>query len=1084
MKKLIYIFLAVILALTVMGAEAETETEYTPSMFLGFDDGELPVGFTPNSSMKMMEGDTALVNDGILRSTVTTDPYASFTTKFFYSDYSEIRIRMKHNTPGHTDCFTQVFFSGTLADGNSFGYSQTYSIKQVIGESTSDYVTHVLDLSSVNALTGAVITGVRFDFVSHAGDIYIDYIQLVPENPSADIVYTFDSAIAPWGSMNAKDVTVSNGILTGTTTGHNGLISNSTLKFLGATYPTVYVRMMFGEEGTGNNGVPSERDSLFYTNLVDEEGTVIKPLYTQYGGYNYASNKILKSDNGKYKVYTYDFSKYSEYLNNSVSQMAFNMVNIADVKFGIDTVLFKNPDSLEWNFECEGLTEGWTVSDTDFAVTGGKLKYTHNSTTWKDPRINISGLSLDGDNIAGLEVIMKHEITDETKETSDVRIYYSGTREDGSTFANTMKRVFFNGKSSGDNYAYYYIDLTTEKDWVGSTINYIRIDPINEIGNVEVDSIRFISTKKGMALDDTLMSLTYDFENTEKGYADGTITLDFGDQDANIAKRVNLYWANGNKEDGYTILPDYTVIKSDAGIAFKQPLVINKELLIPEEATALLAKVTDGVRTFDLVCEIPESKLPEPFGEPLYTAYFASDFHLGGWGSNPNPNVRQAAARTNIMESGAEFLVVSGDICQWYGEIAKSDEWRFATEYFKEFEMPVYMVKGNHDEPNYPSGYVMPIGYKYFSYDFFDSFLYDWIKYSEEKDYYTVDRIPGEDYYHTEIHGHHYIFLSVPDLGYYAFGDEQLEWFENILYENEESGKPIFVFGHVPANGKLNFQIGTTRGTITDFEKFEAILNRHPSAIYTSGDSHYTLNTFLINVNNGKGELPSYMNDGAVIEAVKSVNEAVPYSSLKAIEGHNAMGVLALVYEDRVLLRARDFMNNKWISIGLSHVTFKEKCPIPEFTVKDENGTLTVENPVENITYTWYINGDEAGAGSSITLEKDFVGFVAVRATDASGNYRSELIDTYKKKYPDFAVLHVSDTEVTVENVKSSGYVCLVSYENGKMLDTKLVPAITDTVINIADTGLDMTNADTVKAFFIDKTPLKPLGFSAIRYMK
>ena len=168
-----------------------------------------------------------------------------------------------------------------------------------------------------------------------------------------------------------------------------------------------------------------------------------------------------------------------------------------------------------------------------------------------------------------------------------------------------MKRVFFNGRSSGENYMYYYIDLTTEKDWVGSTINYIRIDPINEIGNVEVDSIRFIPTKKGMALDDTLMSLEYDFENEEKGHADGVITLDFGEQDANIAKRINLYWASGNKEDGYEILPDYTVLKSDAGIAFKQPIVINKDLLIPEEATALLAKITDGVKTFDIVCDIP-----------------------------------------------------------------------------------------------------------------------------------------------------------------------------------------------------------------------------------------------------------------------------------------------------------------------------------------------------------------------------------------------------------------------------------------------------------------------------------------------
>ena len=1083
MKKLVYVFLVALLALTVFGA-TDTSAEYTPSIFLGFDDGKLPAGFSPNASMTLMEGDSTLINDGILRSVVKTDPYASYSTHIFYSDYSEIKIRMKHNIPGRPENFSQIFFAGTLADGNAFGYSQPHSIKQTIGESSEDYVTYTFDLSTLKALDGAVITGLRFDFVSYPGDIYIDYIQFVPENPSADIVYTFDTAFSPWTTLNTQNVTAQNGVVTGTTTAHNGLIANNTLKFLGATYPKVYVRMMFGEENTGNGGLPSDRDSLIYTNLTDENGTVIKPLYTQYENYNYTSNKVLKADNGKYKVYTYDFSKYSEYLNNHVTQLAFNMVNIADVKFSIDTVLFKNPNSLEWNFECEGLTEGWTVSDKDFVVTDGKLKYTHNSEKWADPRITISGLSLDADSIAGLEVIMKHEITAADKETSDVRLYYSGTRQDGSTFANSMKRVFFNGKSSGDNYVYYYIDLTTEANWVGSTINYIRVDPINEMGNVEVDSIRFISTKKGMALDDTLMSLTYNFENTEKGYADGVITLDFGNQDANIAKRINLYWANGNDDDGYTMLPDYTVLKSDAGIAFKQPITINKNLLIPKEATALMAKITDGVKTFDLICKIPESKLFEPLGEPIYKAAFASDFHLGGWGSNPNPNVKQAAARDEIKASGAEFLVVSGDICQWYGEISKSDEWRFAKEYFKDFGMPVYMVKGNHDEPNYPSGYVMGIGYKYFSYDFFDRFLYDWLKYSEENELYSVERIPGEDYYHTEINGHHYIFLSVPDLGYYAFGDEQLEWFENILYENEESGKPIFVFGHVPANGKLNFQIGSGRGSITDFEKFEEILKKHPTAIYTSGDSHYTLDTFLANVVDGKQDEPSYVNDGAVIEAVMSVNEAVPYSSLKAIEGTHSMGIIAEIYSDRILYRARDFINKKWISLGFSQITFKEKCPIEPFTLNDNNGVISIENPDENLTYTWYLNGAEALCGTSITLDSDFTGFVSVRANDADGNYRSELIKTYVTKREETTVLYISDTEVTVENVTNPGTLFIVAYENGKMLDVKSVNVSKETVITIEETGLNTANADTVKAFFMNGSMLKPFGFSSIKYTK
>ncbi len=1037
----------------VLGAQASDGTEYTPIDFIGFDDGTVPADLVKNGNMALPEGETSFVtSDGIYHGVSTTsDPYFTYKKEFMYGTYSDIKIRMKFNTTdtAATKCNFQVFFAGELANGESFGYSQTYSVLNSIGLNSADeYKIYSLPLDSLEALEGAKITSIRIDFISTIGEYFIDYIMLSPKNDNADIVYNFNDGISPWEASLASRITVSagDGVLNAVTAHNGGAIVNTSHKYLGADYPTAYVRMKM-------KGLTKDRYSLFYTNLVDEDGNEVKSTYSAAAdGYNYARATALLADEGNYVNYTYDFSGFTSYLNNYITTISINLAQQENLNIDVDAVVLKNKNSLEWGFECDGLNEGWVFSDNCFSIEDGSLKYTENDETYSDPRVVLSGLDVNADNYVGVEVIMKHELINEDDTAFNLQVFFGGTDADGNAFSINSadtKTLGVTTNSSGESFCHYFIDLTGCDNWYGSKINTLRFDPMSALGNCEIEYLRLVPCYETTPLDASLMSLKYTFENDEKGSADGHFAINFGEQNYDDAKNIILLWASGNDTDGYTALEDYTSLLSGDGYYFRNGFTLSKNLLIPDDATALIARIRDCEKTFELVYKIPEAKLPEDYGTPLYTAVFASDFHLGGWGSNPDPNERHAAAREDILASDAQFAVISGDICQWYGEIEESGEWAFATSYFEEFDIPVYMVKGNHDEPNFKSSHVMGIEsagenyvegeFQLFSYEFFDDFLDNWIDYSRTNGFYDVERA-GEDldYYHNEINGHHYIFLSVPDSGYYAFGDEQLKWFEKVLYESEESGKPIFVFGHVPANGKVNYQIALEKGSIEDFDKFEAIINKHPTAIYTSGDSHYTLNSILPNCVDGKQEQPSYINDGAVIEAVVLPDEKAGGSSITKVPGYNSYGLYVEVYEDKMIVRARDYMNHKNCSLGLSKVTFKEECTLEEISVtkrKTNDGYTLTANQVQDVTYTWIVDGEESTVTTnSITVAEDFDGYVAVRITAQDGRFRSELYDSLSEITPDNGEItgvsfNEDNTKITVSF--DSNY---EAYENAKLV--------------------------------------------------
>ncbi len=659
-------------------------------------------------------------------------------------------------------------------------------------------------------------------------------------------------------------------------------------------------------------------------------------------------------------------------------------------------------------------------------LADGKVSFALNEgDTYTNTNLSLNNLNLDANDWAGLEVVLKHNITDEGTNPSG-RVYFAGTSASGETISyseiNGVK-VSFTEKDTGEGSNYYYYDFTSNGNWADSTITSLRFDVIKALASYEVDYIRLVPMPEGLnePLDEKDMKLTYEFEDEKAGTADGTVTVDFGSQIVNSAESIVLNWASGNSTDGYTVLSDYTAIKKLTGQQAAEGYTMNKNMLIPAQATAIVATVKDCDKTFTLACDIPESKRHADRGEPLYTVGLISDIHVGGWGSETAPNVRLVAAREQLSRL-SDFVVVNGDLTQWYGAYSGEEfkaynfdgtkygdngvtstefigignsQWTVLTDYFKGFSVPVYAVQGNHDIKD-GSGWSDVLE----SEKHWRPFLEDWISYSNNAENGSkyenkVTLNEGVNYYDTEINGCHFIFTAIPKTQdpTYAFGAEQLNWLDKTLYEKEESGKPIFVFGHVPLETELNGSYWDDQ--IKDRTDVMAILAKHPTAIYVSGHTHYTLDVDYLSSIDGAQVTPSFIHDGGTTTINVPKDESNPDETTE-IEGSH--GVVAKVYSDGIELWGRDFVNDKWIPRGYTYLTFKDECAIDEVSLTKTvtaDGVKLTANAVEGATYTWVLDGvTSETVTNEIVVANDFDGYVALRITDKDGAYRSEVFES------------------------------------------------------------------------------------------
>ncbi len=708
----------------------------------------------------------------------------------------------------------------------------------------------------------------------------------------------------------------------------------------------------------------------------------------------------------------------------------------------------------------------WKSSSTKYSVSDSALKYTAPAEYEEAALTYTPATAIDNSVYGGLKVKMKHS----SQTAGSMKLYLKGTATvDGAEvpFDYTTGSVTLPLKEAGSDFVQYELPLNEtlgSLSLADATITSMKLVPMDTAGSFEIDSIWIVDNLIA-PLNASKLSLNYEFEEDENVTAMGTISLDFGGQRSYNASNVDLLWAKGNDTDGYTPLEKYTRITYLTGPQAEEGYTITKYMIVPETANALIARVTDVEKTFDVVYKLPVSKLTEE-KEPSFVLALASDFHFGDPTFQPHePSEKMLKARDIINET-ADAVIVSGDIIDTFGgrswytvrgmnglgsygyrmdpaeeesdevtityykvetvtdengntkkvlsdeptgrveTVKNTDCYDMAYDYFTGFDIPVYLVEGNHESPE--AAYLDYIGVSPQRTKRLLTRFIDWSiangKYPD-----PVDRnIEIYDNQHEESINYDDFITDEDGNEYHAiflrnFGsdrpvkwltEEELEWLDQKLYENESTGKPIFLVHHImPVRNKVG-KMESYGYYGLNFPAFEEIINKHPSVIVVSGHTHQSQDQDNESYYDGKEEEPSFVN----VPAMKH-----SWINGSALSGDYAMLVYAEMYEDRIITRAFETATEKNPARGLGQITRK---PIPAHmgslsVTRTENSdgtfTLTANCADENATYEWILKG-ETKTGKSITLNADHKGFIAVRATDASGNYISDSFDSLYDK--------------------------------------------------------------------------------------
>lgn len=248
-----------------------------------------------------------------------------------------------------------------------------------------------------------------------------------------------------------------------------------------------------------------------------------------------------------------------------------------------------------------------------------------------------------------------------------------------------------------------------------------------------------------------------------------------------------------------------------------------------------------------------------------------------------NSNLRKAFAGINRGSVKTDVLLNVGDITNSGVEREYINLRRFISVYAKPAE--VVACIGNHDswhesaDPDYERAKKL------------------FIRYVNGNGIET-DKV----YYSVKIKGCLFIALGTEGLDIDGtapiYSDEQVSWFDRQLTEGEKTGMPVFVLCHRPAPGHNGY---SGSGCIP--QSIEDVLRKHSDAdnpiIYFSGHCH----TFSQNCMEKAGNI-YYVSLPSTQYNDETENEC---------NDNGGMGFVMEVYSDRVILKARNFIKDKYI---------------------------------------------------------------------------------------------------------------------------------------------------------------------------
>lgn len=160
-------------------------------------------------------------------------------------------------------------------------------------------------------------------------------------------------------------------------------------------------------------------------------------------------------------------------------------------------------------------------------------------------------------------------------------------------------------------------------------------------------------------------------------------------------------------------------------------------------------------------------------------------------------------------------------------------------------------------------------------------------------------------YHAHRLGGYPFIFLGSesPHPKDCDLSEAQLTWLRDRLGEQASADKPIFVFLHQPLK---NTVAGSTEAQgwhgVNQDAALREVLAAYPQAILFSGHTHWQLEAART-MYDGQGRLPTMFNASSVAYLWTDSDEYLTGSE----------GLQVEIYEDRVVVRGRDFVRREWV---------------------------------------------------------------------------------------------------------------------------------------------------------------------------
>lgn len=292
--------------------------------------------------------------------------------------------------------------------------------------------------------------------------------------------------------------------------------------------------------------------------------------------------------------------------------------------------------------------------------------------------------------------------------------------------------------------------------------------------------------------------------------------------------------------------------------------------------------------------------------QPLLSFPVLSDIHVQSWDVRSQRKFEAALHDLNQINPNSDTLVINGDITNGMPE----DYWKLA-QIMKSNPHPekVEYVIGNHE---------------FYKAWFDDNWAWSPETFPNgEKEQASIERflqLTGEQhvYYNREINGYTFLFLGMEhyrqsdpaNLEDAYLSQEQLDWLQAKLRlsAGADREKPIFVFLHQPLPNTVagtRFCCTNNRAVI-QHEELRKILSQFPQIIFFSGHTHWEL------------KLPdTFVHDSFTMVNSASVEQLWTDNGSGGgeleMEPDESQGLYIEVYQDKVMIKGRDFYRRSWI---------------------------------------------------------------------------------------------------------------------------------------------------------------------------